>query len=256
MDTLDDLKREFGYVPDAVAIVVSRLWARVHRLEPPRPQDLGYAWINGGVKHSTMANEALIDARSILTAFAREVASPRPALGDLARAQGISLSALRRRYTPAQAESIKHLVNDTGTIDEILEPFKSLFDVDLRDVSALRDEEIATRDTIAELYAQREDLLAEQIGAETRADLTPPDGAEDLQPPFPPYYDKPEFKAGKLYPGRRRRLLSEYNPRVMFDALESAPPILKSQWLAWTIDTAPPDAAQTYIEDDSDAPPF
>lgn len=255
----EDLKRSLGSVPPPIATVVTRLWHRASRLEPPKPLEIGYSWLNSGVAHSTIASEALIDARSMLTAFAREVANPRPTLGDLARAQGVSLSTLRRRYTPEQVDAVRHLINDTGYVDDIIRPFASLFDLDLRGISTERDQELDDRNAVAEAYAQREDALAEQMGLATRADLTAPAGAEDLLPPLPAYYEKPTFETGKLYPGRRRRLLTEYNERILADALDASAPELKERWASWVSNPtehtswnplAPEDA------EESEHPPF
>lgn len=255
----DDLKRSLGSVPAPISTVVARLWRRASQLEPPMPQEVGYAWLNSGVAHSTIASEALIDARSILTAFAREVANPRPTLGDLARAQGVSLSTLRRRYSLEQVDAVRHLIEGTGYIDDIIRPFNSLFDLDLRGISTARDEELDARNAIAEAYAQREDDLAEQIGLNTRADLTPPVGAEDSLPPFPEYYEKPSFEQGKLYPGRRRRLLSEYNPRIIADALRNASPSIRTQWAAWVTESVEALAhvpSESGDVNESEHPPF
>lgn len=212
----EDLKELYGAVPPGVAMVAVRLIRRSQQSEVPVPDDFGYNWLIRAVRETTLAIQALSDARAILTAYSREFADPRPSMTDLASAQGISPTTLRRRYKTAQVESLKSLLESTGTIDDIIRPFPSLFDRDLQGVSEELDEEIAIRDRIAAAYEVEEIALAKKIGV-------PIPSNDDTDP----YYADPIFEKTHLYPKRRRRIMGDYNERIMEDVLSGHPDLYK-----------------------------
>lgn len=224
-------------VPEVIAAVVDAMWTNVWEFEPPGPtaaEGETEEWYADAVSYCDSRAEILTDARSLLTAYAREIAEPRPSMGELAAAQGISITSLRRRYNEAQVQALRHLVHETGTIDEIISPFRTLYDDQLRHTAANRDSEIDKRHEMARLYATHEFRLAEQIGITGPTDLHSKALKEGNFLPSPSYGDKTPFESGKLYPRRRRRLLSEYNPRIMEDALSASSPELLDLWQSWT----------------------
>ncbi|MCT1438625.1 hypothetical protein [Brachybacterium paraconglomeratum] len=224
-------------IPEAIATVVEAMWTHVWEVEPPAPtapDGETAEWYADAVGYCDSRAEILTDARSLLTAYAREIASPRPPMGELAAAQGISITSLRRRYNETHVVALRHLVDETGTIDEIIAPFRTLYDDHLRHTSSSRDDEISKRHEMAQLYAAHEIQLAEQIGiyAPRRAPTESREPEDKLRSRRT--YDNSPFEPGKLYPGRRRRLLSEYNPRIMEDALQAGNPQLLDAWHIWT----------------------
>lgn len=75
------------------------------------------------------------DLRSLLIAYAHGVSQPRPPLPKLAEAQGLSLSALTRRYSRAQLSAVHSLISSAPDVEEILLAYTSLEAIDLLDIS-------------------------------------------------------------------------------------------------------------------------
>ncbi len=75
------------------------------------------------------------DLRSLLIAYAHGVSQPRPPMPKLAEAQGLSLSALTRRYSRAQLSAVHALLSDEPDVEEILLAYTSLEATDLLDIS-------------------------------------------------------------------------------------------------------------------------
>ncbi|GAA1328816.1 hypothetical protein GCM10009592_17270 [Brachybacterium rhamnosum] len=237
-DYFEELRELHGAVPPAVAQAAVRLIEHSRQFQVPEPSDIGYDWAISEINHASLSMLALSDARSLLTAYFREIADPRPSMTEVAKAQSISPTTLRRRYTPNHVAAIKHLIEGTGQIDDILGPFDMLFDLDLAGLSKARDEEIAIRDQLAEAYEVVEVSLARKLGPSI------PDADEEN-----PYYLDPVFERNILHPRRRRRLLTDYNENIMRDAI-SGNAVLTQIWKQWT---APP-PQENY--EDPDTPPF
>ncbi|MFC7375936.1 hypothetical protein ACFQRD_11730 [Brachybacterium sp. GCM10030268] len=238
-DYFDELRELHGAVPPAVAQAAIRLIEHSRQFRIPVPADIGYDWAISAVDESTLSIRALSDARSLLTAFLREIADPRPSMKELAKAQSISPTTLRRRYKPEHVTAIKHLIDNSGRIDDILRPFDMLFDFDLAGISEERDQELAIRDKLAKAYEAVEVSLAGTIG------IPIPDEFDEENP----YYLDPAFESNTLHPRRRRRLLSDYKEKIMDEALVNDPELAEI-WKQWK--TKPPRVRQ----EDPETPPF
>lgn len=223
-------------VPESIAAVVEAMWTNVWEVEPPgptAPDGETEQWYADAVAYCDSRAAILTDARALLTAYAREIADPRPSMGKLAAAQGISITSLRRRYNSDQVSALQHLVNETGTIDQVIAPFPTLYDDHLRHISASRDDEITKRHEMARLYAAHELQLAEQIGITEPSSALLKKWGPGQTLPAPQIGNHSPFEPGKLYPGRRRRLLADYNPRIMEDALLGSNSHLLDTWRNW-----------------------
>lgn len=225
-----------AFIPEAVAAVVEALWTQAKDGEPPEPTSPNGEtedWFAAAVQYSDSRASILTDVRAMLTAYARELAQPRPNMGRLAAAQGISITSLRRRYNDAQVNALRHLTAGTGLIDDIIAPFTSIYDEHLLYISDARDKEIDQRSEMGKLYAAHEYRLAEQIGADPLVGAPLSLDPEYGGPAIPNLAQKSKFESGKLYPGHRRRLISDYNPRVMQDALKESNSELLNLWNEW-----------------------
>lgn len=226
-------------IPEELAHVTETLWSHVWEVEPPTPtspDNETAEWFASAVEYSESRINVLTDVRSLLTAYARELSDPRPSMKTLAAAQGISSTSLRRRYTDAQVNAIRLLLAKNAPIDHIIEPFPTLHDEHLRHIDEVDsfDEEIERRNKLARLYAMHECKLASHIGIELPDSPYIRDVANGKRIPAPSFSNRSAFKVGQLYPGRRRRLLKDYNPRIMEDALAHADSDLQKSWRDWT----------------------
>lgn len=86
------------------------------------------------------ATRAAQDLRSLLIAYAHGVSQPRPSMPKLAEAQGLSLSALTRRYSRAQLSAVHSLLSSAPDVEGILLAYTSLDATDLLDISPLLTE--------------------------------------------------------------------------------------------------------------------
>lgn len=222
-------------IPEELARVTETLWSHVWEVEPPpptSPDNETADWFSSAVEYSESRINILTDVRSLLTAYARELSNPRPSMKTLAAAQGISSTSLRRRYTDAQVNAIRLLLAKNAPIDHVIAPFPTLYDEHLRHIDEVDSfgKEIEKRNQLARLYAMHECKLATQIGIEIPNSPYIHEIAKGNRTPAPSFSDRSAFKPGQLYPGRRRRLLREYNPRVMEDAISDADPELRDLW--------------------------
>lgn len=226
-------------VPEEIAQVVEAMWTGVWEFEPPPPDSVqgeSWSWLTDAVEYSSSRAQILIDVRALLTAYAREIADPRPSMANLAAAQGIAISTLRRRYNEDQVEAVRHLIANNGLVDDIIGPFPSLYEAALYKTSPERDRELNARYEMAVLYGQYEIELAKAMGIPIPQNNWLNSRDDRQVAPTPAYPPHGQIDHETLYPGVRRRLLTQYNPHIMDRALSEARPSLHSQWKLWTAD--------------------
>ena len=150
----DDQEDEFSSLPEPI----SRLLDRLSRNLQDAPSSMVRLFVSTD-RNSSGAMERLLrksqrsidvasDLRSVITAYAHVFQKPRPNFSELAAAQGISSTGIRRRYTGQTVEALKQILGADPDLKAILRGLPSLELSDLAGLSPAIDRALAESDFI------------------------------------------------------------------------------------------------------------
>lgn len=147
MEATAAVGRGWGLVPEPISAVLSRLQQKlagaVAAMDPsgitgmpPRSHDTEFQRI---ARAANVADRVSNDYRSIFNAYVHRYHDPKPAIGDLARAQDTIIQTFAKRYTSKTIAAIDALLSDKPDLDAIRQGIRTLGFDDLWGISAPLD---------------------------------------------------------------------------------------------------------------------
>lgn len=151
MDTTAAAGRGWGLVPEPITAVLSRLQQKLatavaamdpSRIAgvPPRSHDAEFQQI---ARAANVADRVSNDYRSIFNAYVHRYHDPKPAIGELARAQDTIIQTFAKRYTSKTVAAIDALLSEEPDLDAIRQGVRTLGFDDLWGISDPLDAALA-----------------------------------------------------------------------------------------------------------------
>lgn len=139
----ESVGRGWGLVPEPIAAVLARLQEKLAEATasmdpspiagmPPRSHDSEFQKM---ARAANVADRVSNDYRSVFNAYVHRYHDPKPAIGELARAQDTIIQTFAKRYTTKTVAAIDALLSDEPDIDSIRQGIRTLGFNDLWGIS-------------------------------------------------------------------------------------------------------------------------